>query len=241
MEIFDFETVDSLPVLYRPETDLLVVSDLHLGLEGTLTSRGSYVPRFQLDDLKQDIETAVGKTGSTRILINGDLKQEFSTTEYSEREEIRELMEFLDERFEEIIIVKGNHDTFIATLVEEFGIELEETYMESGVLFAHGDSIPPWEFETLVIGHEHPALKLEDEIGVTEKIDCFLYGEMHGGKRIIVMPAFSSISEGSTVNQVPQKDLLSPVLREKVDPDSLKALGVSREAGMFKFPEIGKI
>lgn len=245
MRIFGFQNVDSLPLLYHPELDLIVISDLHLGLEGSVTSSGGYVPQFQLEELKQDIEDAEQETGASRILVNGDLKHEFSTTRYSEQKEIEEFLEFLDRHFEEVIVVQGNHDTFLEELVEEVG-EFKQHHLEEGILFVHGhQSLEELElkddYDTLVIGHEHPALVLKDEIGVKEKVDCFLYGETKNGKNIIVMPAFSKISGGSKVNQVPQHKLLSPILREEVNVGKLEAVAVSREAGLFEFPAIGKI
>ncbi len=244
MKIFDFETVDSLPALYHPGLDLLALSDLHLGLEGSMTYEGSYVPQFQLGEVKEDIETAVEETGASRVLLNGDLKHEFSTTRFSEEDEIREMAEHLTGLVEEVLAVKGNHDTFIEHILSDHGIGLEPYHSEQGVLFTHGhrpiERMEPGSYGTLVIGHEHPALALEDEIGVTEKVDCFLYGEMRNGKKIIVLPAFSKISGGSTVNRVPQGELLSPVLRNGVDVEKLEAVAVSKEVGLFKFPEIGK-
>lgn len=244
MEFLGFQTIDSLPALYHPELDLTVISDLHLGLEGSMTSEGGYVPQFQLDELKDDVRQIEEETGASRILVNGDLKHEFSTTRYSEREEIEEFVELLDELFDEVIVVKGNHDTFLEKLIEEAGGTLEDYHLEEGVLFVHGHEalkkLDAGDHETLVIGHEHPALVLKDEIGVKEKADCFLYGETKDGKDIIVMPAFSKISGGSKVNQVPQHKLLSPILRNEVDVDQLKAVAVDREAGIYEFPEIGK-
>lgn len=242
MKIAGFQTINSLPALYHEGLDMIVISDLHLGLEGSLTYEGSYIPKFQLADVLDDLETAVEETGASRLLVNGDLKHEFSTTRYSEREEIEEFTEKALELVDEMIVIKGNHDTFLEYLFEEYGIELEEEYLEEGVLFSHGhESVKREDYETLVIGHEHPALVLEDEIGTTEKVDCFLHGKMKNGKNIVVMPAFSKISGGSKVNRVGSKDLLSPVLKNQVDFRKLEAVAVSKEAGLFSFPEIGKI
>ncbi len=245
MEIFGFETIDSLPALYHQESDMVVISDLHLGLEGSMTYEGSYVPQFQLDELKEDLRGAAEETGASRVLVNGDLKHEFSTTRFSEEKEIREFIEFLQELFSEVVLVKGNHDTFVVQIAEDYGLELEDYHLENDVLFYHGhrelDLLGAEGYDTVVIGHEHPALSLKDEIGVKEKVDCFLYGEMDNESRLIVMPAFSKISGGSTVNEVPTHKLLSPVLRNQVDIDEMKAIAVSKEAGLFEFPEIGKI
>lgn len=245
MDIFGFETIDSLPALYHKGLDMLTVSDLHLGLERSVTFEGGYVPQFQLNELKNDIEHAENSTGASRILLNGDLKHEFKYTRFSEKKEIEEFLEFLKDLFDEIIVVKGNHDTFLEEVVKGDSVRLRENHLEDGVLFIHGHTAlskeDPDEYDTIVIGHEHPALELKDEIGVTEKVDCFLYGETKSGKNIVVLPAFSKISGGSKVNNLPQNQLLSPVLRNEVDVKKLKALAVSREAGLFEFPELGRI
>lgn len=246
--IFDFETVDSLPLLYHDEENLLVLSDLHLGLEKSMTSKGSYVPQFQLSDIIDDIKKAQDITGSSKILINGDLKNEFRRNHFSEKKEIRELLSFLEEDFEDVILIKGNHDTMLEGLVEEFEVDFEQYVVKSEVLFIHGhQSIEELDlrenesFTTIVIGHEHPALALKDDVGVKEKVDCFLYGQTDQNLNIIVLPAFAKVSSGTRINETPQSKLLSPVLRNSVKKDELKALGVSREAGILPFPEIGKI
>jgi putative SbcD/Mre11-related phosphoesterase len=241
-EFFGFETVDSIPCLYQRDLDMLVISDLHLGLEGSMTSEGSYVPKFQLDDILEEIEEARKETGATGILVNGDLKNEFHRSYYSEKQEIKKFLRRLQKNFEDVIVIEGNHDNFIEKTVEDQGLELRDSYLEEGILFLHGHESIETEkdFHTIVIGHEHPALSLEDEIGVVEKVDCALYGNTKDGKNIVVLPAFSTISNGTRINEVPQGELLSPILREKVDLPSMKAVAISREAGVFEFPELGK-
>lgn len=240
MEIFGFKTVDSLPALYHPELDLIVVSDLHLGLEAAVSYDGNYVPQFQLEEIKEDIRTLKKETDADRVLLNGDLKHEFKYTRFSEKDEIKEFFRLLKTMFKEIIVVKGNHDTFLDDVVTEES--LVDSHQEEGILFIHGNkALKSEEYETLVIGHEHPALELEDEIGITEKFDCFLYGQMKNGRNIIVMPAFSKMAGGSAVNVMPKKDLLSPVLRNEVEVSNLKSIAVDKEAGLFEFPSLKKI
>lgn len=240
MEIFEFKIVDSLPALYHPEHDLIVISDLHLGLEAAVTYDGNYVPQFQLEEIKEDVRKLKKETDANRILLNGDLKHEFKYTRFSEKDEIEEFVNLLQTMFKEIIVVKGNHDTFLEDILPEDS--LVERYEEDGLLFLHGHtSLKSESYETLVIGHEHPALELEDEIGVTEKVDCFLYGKMKNGKNIVVMPAFSKMAGGSSVNVVPQKELLSPILRNEINVKQLKAVAVDKEAGIFSFPALKHI
>ena len=245
MEIFDFKTVENLPCLYFEENDLLVVSDLHLGLEESLTKDGNYVPKHQMDDIKDDVEKAKKETGASRILINGDIKNEFSTSRYSEAKEIKQFFRLVEKKFDEVILIKGNHDNFVEGALSEFSVEPLNYHVEEKTLFTHGHiSLEELEVEeeyaTVVIGHEHPALALEDEIGTREKVDCFLYGDNGQGLKIVVTPAFSPISNGTAVNETPQGELLSPVLRNKFEVKNMKAAAVSREAGVFDFPQLKK-
>lgn len=241
MEIFGFQTVENKPGLYHPNLDMIVISDLHLGLERSMTSKGSYVPQFQLEDAEKDIEEMQEETDASRILINGDLKNEFLPS-HSEKDEIKAFLKFLDGLFDDIIIVEGNHDTLIEETVKEEGLRMLDEYLEDGILFTHGhEDTERKDFNTIVIGHEHPALVLTDKIGVSEKIDCFLYGQTKDSKNILVLPAFSRIASGTGVNEVPRRELLSPILKNYTDKNSLKAVGVDREGGVFEFPSIGQI
>lgn len=207
-----------------------------------MTKDGNYVPKHQMKDIREDVKDAKKETGASRILIDGDIKNEFSTARYSETKEIKEFFRFIEKEFEQVILIKGNHDGFVEGALSEFSAEPEEYHLEEGTLFTHGHiSLEELEvkekYSTVVIGHEHPAIALEDEIGTREKVDCFLHGKK-GKLKIVVMPAFSPISNGTAVNETPQKELLSPVLRNNFELGELKAAAVSREAGIFEFPKL---
>jgi len=132
MKIFSFETVGSLPALYHPDLDLLVISDIHLGLEGTMSADGNYVPKFQLEQLLEDLQEAKKLTEASRILVNGDLKNDFSTSRFTERSEIKDFLDFLDNNFEETIIIKGNHDAFVDSTANEYDLDVKNTILKTG-------------------------------------------------------------------------------------------------------------
>jgi len=243
MKFQNFQNIGSEPALYNTELDLLVISDLHLGLEGSMTSKGSYVPKFQLEDIKEEIQTLQEETEASRILVNGDLKNQYSTS-YTEKQELDEFLKFLKNNFEEVILIKGNHDTILDNTAEKHGIKLKDHYLEDKILFTHGhmkiDNFEDLDFDTIVIGHEHPALALTDDVGVKEKVDCVLYGEIKDEKNLIVLPAYSKISNGSEINNMPRNEFLCPILREN-GVANLKATVLSREGGAFEFPKLSKI
>jgi len=246
MKVFRFQIVSSLPAIYDDRTDLLIISDLHLGLEKTMTAKGNYIPQNQLDTMKEEIKEAKDRKEAERILINGDLKNQFKTS-YSENEEVKELLNFLAFSFDEVIVVEGNHDTFIDSTLKDNGIEMKEYHLEDGILFVHGDrQLKDIDVEdeknvdTVVIGHEHPAITLKDDIGVKEKIPALLHGNLDEERKLVVLPAFSRIANGTSVNEVPKRELLSPILKNS-DKKGMKAVGISREAGLLEFPEISKL
>ena len=230
----EFQIVESYPAVYFPGLDLIAVADLHLGLEASMTSRGNYIPEFQLEQVLEELEETRELTGCDRILINGDLKNQYSTS-YSEKEELEELMEFLTSEFEDVIIIEGNHDTFIESLLEDLGLRPLDQYEQDDVVFTHGHERPEQEWNTLVIGHEHPALALEDEIGVTEKVDALLH--LDSEKEIFVLPAYSPISNGSEINRMSSTELLSPILKD-FNLNEFQAYAISREAGVFDFGKL---
>jgi hypothetical protein len=84
----------------------------------------------------------------------------------------------------------------------------------------------------MVIGHEHPFILLGDKVGARVRIPAFLIGE-----KLIVMPAFTPLAGGTAVNLT--DEFLSPMLKkEKIR--RMKAIGIDKDAGLLRFPEIGK-
>ena len=63
--------------------------------------------------------------------------------------------------------------------------------------------------ETLIIGHEHPAITLR-EGRKTEKFKCFLRGRWKG-KELIVLPAFNPLMEGTDILTEPA---ISPLVKQ---------------------------
>jgi metallophosphoesterase superfamily enzyme len=124
----------------------------------------------------------------------------------------------------------------VEDLAEDEGLRVLEEYSEGGFLFVHGHEEVEEEYERLVIGHEHPALALEDEVGVTEKVDALLHLEEED-REIFVLPAYSPISNGSEVNRMRSSELLSPALKEE-NIGEFKAYAISREAGEFYFGKL---
>ncbi len=246
MKIFSgLEIISPYPALYISSIDAIALADLHLGYEGIMAEQGIFVPKVQFKKEVSMLKKIIERQKASRVVINGDVKHEFSETSYHEFREVGELLQFLQENFEEVIVIKGNHDNFITRVTKKYGAKLYEELRLGEFYFLHGHRVPE-NFSVVksgcvIIAHEHPALALYDEIGTKEKMACFLYGRLRGGRKLVVLPAFSPLAYGSDVNTIPAQALLSPILKGFVDIDALNVIGISEEVGALQFPGLGKL
>jgi len=204
--------------------DCLIISDIHIGYEQALNREGIMVPRFQYKKILERINEIIQKFNPKRVIINGDLKHEFGRITRQEWDESKNFLEFLGANFDEIILIKGNHDNFTRFIAEKTGLEVFESYTLNGYIIMHGDKLPDdqnlKQTETIIIGHEHPCIGIRNGERL-EKIKCYLTGN-YKGKKLIVMPSFNFVSEGSDVlHEKP----LSPLLK-KVKTDDFEVYGV---------------
>ena len=236
------EVVEPYPAIYIPEIDAIAVSDMHLGYEGVMAEEtGQMIPKTQFKKEMQMLREIERRVKARRIILNGDVKHEFSSTSYHESRELSDMLEYLQSAYSEVIIVKGNHDNYIARITSRFRVQLVDEFVDGRFYFLHGHEVPSGfgsRGDVVIIGHEHPAVALYDEVGAKEKIPCFLYGRMLDGRLIVVLPSFSIFSQGNEVNVIPKEELLSPILREYVNVDELEVIAVSPGVGCIKLPRI---
>jgi hypothetical protein len=241
MKIDGIEIIEPYPAIYLASIDAIVIADLHLGYEGIMAEQGAFIPKVQFEQEMAALKEIVKLRRAGRIVIDGDVKHEFSDTSYHEFVEVTSLFEFLRKNFDEVIVIKGNHDNYIARVTSRHGVALHQELELGDFFFIHGHRMPDLskiKARRVVMAHEHPAIVLSDEVGGREKVSCFLYGKL-GGKKLLVLPAFSTLAEGSQVNALPREELLSPILRELVDVDEMKVIGIAPETGCLEFQNLG--
>ncbi len=191
--------------------DTLIISDIHIGYEEELNKRGVMLPRLSFKDIMVRLEKILKEVHKDvkTIVINGDLKHEFGKISEQEWRETLQLIDFLA-KFGKLILVKGNHDAILGPIADKRNVELVNEYKIDDILILHGDKLIdiPNGIKTIIIGHEHPAISLQEE-NRKEKFKCFLKGK-YEGKTLIVMPSFNPITEGSDVLQ---EKKLSPYLQ----------------------------
>ncbi len=180
--------------------DTIIFSDVHIGLEEALNKQGILIPRFQFNELVVRIKKILDDAHPFRVVIAGDLKHEFGTISKQEWRHTLQFLDLLQLYAHEIVLIRGNHDTILGPLAEKKGLMIVDHYDLHGVSIFHGNSLPKnINGDVIIIGHEHPAITLRDGPR-SELVKCFLVGQ-YKKKKIIVLPSFNLVTEGSDVIQ----------------------------------------
>lgn len=236
--------VPGTPIAYMPEYRVLILSDLHLGLEESLASTGIYIPRVQLSKIISIVGRVLGNMVKADVLlINGDVKHSFSHLSKQERFEVRKFLNLARNYVEEIVIVRGNHDNYLPLALKGLDVELVEAFEIGSYRFVHGhkrEDLSKVEEEIIVIGHEHPSIALRDELGYVAKFPCFLAGELRGGKSILVLPAMSIYASGTNAT-VDKYQYLSPIIREYGLVEDFKPYIFDEEIGVLELPRLREL
>ncbi len=214
----------------------LILSDLHLNFDSKYSSMGidfllkDYKDLFnKIVFLKNDVEKIFNKKVSY-IIFNGDIIDEFSLTQKN-RLKVKKFFSLIKDEFENIVLIKGNHDVMLKTFFLHENFVLKDFFVVNNFLIYHGDksfleiekklnkkSIE--NIDTFILGHEHPVFLIDDGI-VSEKFKCIFTSNVNVNFKIfnfkknidiVLMPSFNPDILGSNVNDfVFMNDLLNKV------------------------------
>lgn len=221
--------------LYIKKHKILVVGDMHIGYEEELNKKGVLVPRVHYKETMMRFEKIVKSKEIDTIIFIGDLKHEFGTISETEWRHTLRLLDFCEKHCNKIILIKGNHDTILEPIAKKKKLEVVDDYKLNELFFLHGDEIPgeiPAGVNTIIIGHEHPAVSIMDPPRV-EKYKCFLKGK-YEKMNLIVLPSFNLITEGTDILK---EQLLSPFLKQNLNNFEVFAIADR----VYDFGKISKI
>lgn len=207
IEAFDDVFMSSDLCLHLPEERTLVIADLHIGYESALEAEGIHIPRIQTRTVIASLSKLIDKHEPDRLVILGDLKHEFSRNLGQEMKDVRKVLDSVSDRTD-IVLVKGNHDNYIENIVSRIQVPVVGQYRTGGITFVHGHLNCP--DRPLIMGHEHPSIKIVDRVGAYLKLPCHVWLRE---ERILVLPAYSPLASGTDLTGVSSGDCLSPILK----------------------------
>ena len=219
---------------------MLVISDLHIGLEYDLLKSGIKI-RKRIEKFKIIIDDLIKLTKASNLLIIGDVKYKVPGMSLQELKDIPKFFNYLNDNFKKVIVIKGNHDDFLETILHK----KVKIYSSRGVKlgeygFFHGHAWPSkalMKCDYLFMGHLQPAIEFRDKLGYRSIQQVWLKGKLNqelikkkyeiketGKLNFIVLPSFNKVSGSLAVNKVLKEDLIGPLLANKIlDIDKTKS------------------
>jgi hypothetical protein len=206
---------------------LLAIADFHAGIEAALRHERGVNLDSDADGRREHVQRLLADTGATELVVVGDLMHSIGGPGGAERGEIEVLVESLSVP---VTVVKGNHD---GDLGEWAAVDVTgATGVRIGdVGFAHGHTWPAPEVlraDVVCVGHEHPQVRLTDEVGgsrvervwlrggldlgaFAERYDAGELPDADAAGDLVVFPAFNDRAGGTWTN-VDGRGFLAPFL-----------------------------
>lgn len=226
--------------LFIEKYRMLVIADMHIGYEESLIEQGIHLPFSQYRKMKRMLSELINNLEPETVVLLGDVKHEFGTATRQEWTEVMDLLDFLKKYVKKVLVVRGNHDNFLIPILKKKNVPLyDPSYEINDILFIHGHkeiSLNDVTQKIIIMGHEHPAIILRDELGIKHKFKCFLHGKING-KEIIVLPSFSPLMPGTEVNITPRARFLSPLLRN-IDISDFRVYVSEPNVGIYDFGKL---
>ena len=214
---------------------VLVVADIHLGIEWDLANSGIIVPSQSAQGLARIMEY-LDIAAPDRVVLLGDVKQNVPRISWQEREEVPHFLESIARKVP-VDIVPGNHDGDMEYLLWQIPAGLEITlqpargFVLDGVGYFHGHTWPDPELlacRHIVMAHNHPSIRFTDYLGSSSTEPAWIRTrldrtplESHyrltgedlpwSDPEVIIMPAFCQLCGGVAFNESMHDDLLGPV------------------------------
>jgi uncharacterized protein len=200
----------------------LLVSDLHLGLEKEMASKGFRLPPYSQKMLDR-MNVIAEKNQLNRVIVVGDVKHSIGKVQDIDWGIIPWFFGTLLDIFQAVEVVPGNHDGGIRSLLPtRVKLHLAEGTVIGGgrskVGVAHGHSWPSQEViasRTIVMGHSHFRYEMRDRFGARSKEAVWLFATYdvadllakaglppvkRGEGKLIVMPPFNNLVGGQAIN-----------------------------------------
>ncbi|MEM0271288.1 MAG: metallophosphoesterase [Thermoprotei archaeon] len=189
------------PALYFTTSKTLVIAELHLGL-GLVASTTS-IAESVYQTCANDLKTLVSNVDAKCLIINGDFKESIGQPSRYELELIKRFENLANDLFDDVVLVKGNHDGLIANYVN-FRVVASYSLVEDGLAIniQHGHRIIKPKPSVLVLGHLHPSVCLPDGSRVFAWV-FFKHKKGVAGNRlskVIIMPPFNRFVGGGSLN-----------------------------------------
>ncbi|MBB6645786.1 metallophosphoesterase [Halobellus ruber] len=216
--------------VFLPDAATLVVADLHVG-RGEASN--VTLPLGERTDLVDRLGELLAETEPETVVFAGDVLHRFDGATERARDTVDALVDACRGANARPEFVRGNHDT----VLDDLRGDVDSTYAIDGgprTVVCHGHELPDVRADRYVIGHDHPTITIEGQ-----RHPCFLVvPETHRGADVLMLPAFSRLAPGVTVNDARGGDLQSPLVDSLSDA---RPIVYDADAGStLRFPSLSE-
>lgn len=214
MKSQDIQPIINESALYIIKKKILVIADLHIGIESEFREMGLHSPS-QTSSMVKRLIKLFRKYKPDNIILLGDIKHNIPSSTLQERTDIKRFFTEI-QSIDALHIIPGNHDGNIGKfLSSDTLLHPSNGFVFKDIGFVHGHRWPSAEVmksEHIIIGHTHPNIMLTDRLGYKTFESCWIRGKCIKSKfeekyqysndpNIIIMPAFNPYCGGIAVNK----------------------------------------
>ena len=207
----------------------VAVSDLHIGLEAELASKGITFKPNLVEEMTAELDGLVDSNNADCVVLLGDVKHNVGTIGRQEWDEIPAFLKHLASR-SEVYLVPGNHDGNIGRLIpESVNVIGSKGMVIDGTLLVHGHSMPSdvrSHISRIVMGHLHPVFLKRESLLNGERVWIYIQAKKqslfseHGSIDIVVVPSFNQYL--STSGPKSSRKSISPIINRIMEKDSVE-------------------
>ena len=194
LKVMDGVTITNDRCLILDDGPTAVIGDLHLGYESALEDEGFFIPRINAESIRDSLNRILDRYEPARVVLLGDIKHDFRRSSYAARDEVRDTMKLISDAAETVVI-RGNHDNYLQNILSDIGLTALSHIDIGGFRLEHGhedSGVRP-----VIIGHEHPSVRIPGELSGGMKLQCYVVARNEG---VIVIPPFSPFASGNDLN-----------------------------------------
>jgi uncharacterized protein len=192
--------------IYVPAADALVLADVHFG---RAVASNVDAPIDEEGDACERLGHLLERWRPETVVIAGDLLHSFATVPRGVESAVSRFVDRIDASGASVVVTPGNHDLLLESVFS--GTTAAAHRLADGdTLVCHGHELPEPDADRYIVGHDHPVLSVN---GRTHP--CFLYGpDGYGDAAILVLPSFTRLAPGLTINRTRADGFLSPLVTE---------------------------
>jgi putative SbcD/Mre11-related phosphoesterase len=209
----------------------VTVSDLHIGLEAYLLTKGITVGRSLVSDMVAELLGLVDSEHANGIILLGDIKHTVGAISRHEWDNVPAFLKQLSAKAE-VYLVPGNHDSNIRHLVPmNVNMTTSRGMTLGDTLLVHGHTLPSdirADVNQIVMGHIHPVFLKKGSVINGERVWLYIQARKEaifaekGMLDIVVVPTFNPYLYATS--EYTYHKSISPIIKRVVQHGVMKCI-----------------